>query len=115
MHGLYTCIFVFLTFSFLCYRYRYRYRYRSGSIIIPNHNETRCLQPKSLQVALDYAMKQVSGRCFVRPSGTENVVRIYAEAATRQDADWLAAESAKLAHQYCHGIGELPKIAASKL
>jgi phosphoacetylglucosamine mutase len=68
-----------------------------------------------LQTALDKAMKQVSGRCFVRPSGTENVVRIYAEATTRQDADWLAQESAKLAFQHCHGIGELPKIRSSKL
>lgn len=85
-------------------------------MIIPNHNETRCLEPKSLQVALDHASQQVAtGRCFVRPSGTENVVRIYAEAATRHDADWLAAESAKLAYTHCHGIGDLPTINASKL
>jgi hypothetical protein len=93
-----------------------------GSMIIPNHNETRCLQPKALQVALDHAMNSVKGRCFVRPSGTENVVRVYAEAATRQDADWLAAESAKLvaAHQpsqhHVNGHDEQqPVLHASKL
>ncbi|CAN0126952.1 unnamed protein product, partial [Heterosigma akashiwo] len=30
------------------------------------------------------------GRCFVRPSGTENVVRVYAEAETQRAADALA-------------------------
>ena len=30
------------------------------------------------------------GRSFVRPSGTEDVVRVYAEAATKQEADSLA-------------------------
>jgi phosphoglucomutase len=30
------------------------------------------------------------GRCFVRPSGTEDVVRVYAEASTQDAADALA-------------------------
>jgi len=33
-----------------------------------------------------------SARAFVRPSGTEDVVRIYAEAATADEADQLAQQ-----------------------
>ncbi len=48
-----------------------------------NENETRVVQPKALQDDLDIVMKKYdSARCFVRPSGTEDVVRIYAEAAS---------------------------------
>jgi phosphoacetylglucosamine mutase len=35
-------------------------------------------------------------RSFVRPSGTEDVVRIYAEAKTKEQADQLADEVSKL-------------------
>ena len=40
-----------------------------------------------------------AGRAFVRPSGTEDVVRVYAEAATNAQADDLAAEVANLVRQ----------------
>ena len=33
------------------------------------------------------------GRCFVRPSGTEDVVRVYAEAATAAEVEVLIAAS----------------------
>ena len=32
------------------------------------------------------------GRSFVRPSGTEDVVRVYAESTTRENTDQLAFE-----------------------
>ena len=34
------------------------------------------------------------GRAFVRPSGTEDVVRVYAEAETQEEADELAQKVA---------------------
>jgi phosphoacetylglucosamine mutase len=44
-----------------------------------------------MQDDLDVAMHSVTnGRCFVRPSGTEDVVRIYAEAATQEEANELS-------------------------
>ena len=47
----------------------------------------------ALPVALAAAAAKVKqGRCFVRPSGTEDVVRVYAEAADREAADALAQE-----------------------
>jgi phosphoacetylglucosamine mutase len=53
------------------------------SIIQCNENEMEVISPVALQVALNTIMSTVSaGRCFVRPSGTEDIVRIYAEADT---------------------------------
>ena len=46
-------------------------------------------------------------RGFVRPSGTEDVVRVYAEAATEEAADALALALAKCIHQLAGGVGEL--------
>jgi phosphoacetylglucosamine mutase len=43
------------------------------------------------------------GRCFVRPSGTEDVVRIYAEAETQELADLLANAAVAAVNQYVNG------------
>lgn len=40
----------------------------------------------------------------MRPSGTEDVVRIYAEAATQEDADALAAEVSDLVALHAGGL-----------
>ena len=54
------------------------------SVITTTADETRAVAPRDLQPALDaLAARFSSGRCFVRPSGTEDVVRVYAEAATQ--------------------------------
>ena len=56
-----------------------------------SEDETAVLTPIALQEDLNQAMQSVTkGRCFVRPSGTEDVVRIYAEAATTEEAALLA-------------------------
>lgn len=47
-------------------------------------------------------------RCFVRPSGTEDVVRVYAEAATREDADALCLKAMQAVHDIAGGVGERP-------
>ena len=44
------------------------------------------------------------GRSFVRPSGTEDIVRVYAEAATQEAADELARVVAKHVHNICGGV-----------
>jgi phosphoacetylglucosamine mutase len=65
---------------------------RNKSLISCTEDETRTLSPEGLQGALDAAMAAAPlGRCFVRPSGTEDVVRVYAEAETQAHADALAA------------------------
>lgn len=47
-------------------------------------------------------------RAFVRPSGTEDMVRVYAEAATAPLADWLAASVANLIYKKAGGVGAEP-------
>ena len=60
-------------------------------------DETRVIEPADLQHAIDEIVKEVGGRAFVRPSGTEDVLRIYAEAKTQQEADELAEKVAAAA------------------
>jgi phosphoacetylglucosamine mutase len=86
------------------------------SVITTNENETKCLHPAKLQNALDGAMKMTTqGRCFVRPSGTENVVRVYAEASSSQEADALATKAAQLIHDFCGGTDTPPSFPSSKI
>lgn len=50
--------------------------------------ERKLVTPEGLQAKVDNLVARYKdGRSFVRPSGTEDVVRVYAEAATRTDAD----------------------------
>jgi len=44
----------------------------------------------------------------VRPSGTEDVVRVYAEATTQEAADKLALDVARQVHKVAGGVGEQP-------
>lgn len=47
-------------------------------------DESRLKQPLELQEEIDKAILEVDeGKAFVRPSGTEDVLRIYAEASTQ--------------------------------
>jgi phosphoacetylglucosamine mutase len=82
---------------------------KDRSIILCNDNETECLQPDAVQPLLQQVMSTVSqGRTFIRPSGTEDVVRVYAEAATREEADKLANLAAQVVYDTCQGIGDRP-------
>jgi phosphoacetylglucosamine mutase len=54
-------------------------------------DETRVLSPADLQTLIDAIVANESkGRAFVRPSGTEDIVRIYAEASDLPGAKRLA-------------------------
>ena len=49
----------------------------------PNGDESRLIEPAALQEAIDKAISEVEeGKAFVRPSGTEDILRLYAEAKT---------------------------------
>ena len=70
--------------------------------IVCSDDETRVVTPVALAEQLDAAMKAVpNGRCFVRPSGTEDVVRVYAEATTQEAADELAEAARKAMLEFC--------------
>tara|TARA_B110000090_G_scaffold162876_1_gene179967 strand:+ start:386 stop:787 length:402 start_codon:yes stop_codon:yes gene_type:complete len=73
---------------------------QNKSLITCSDDETTALTPLSLPVALRASVEKIpQGRCFVRPSGTEDVVRIYAEAKTQEGADLLALESVRAVKQ----------------
>ncbi|XP_071225340.1 phosphoacetylglucosamine mutase-like [Salvelinus alpinus] len=56
--------------------------------------ERRTVSPAGLQEAIDSLVnKHRQARSFVRPSGTEDVVRVYIEADTQESADALAHEA----------------------
>ncbi|GAA99214.1 uncharacterized protein L969DRAFT_102588 [Mixia osmundae IAM 14324] len=59
--------------------------------------ERKLTSPRGLQEKLDALVaKYQLGRVFVRPSGTEECVRVYAEASTRAETDELAFKAAGL-------------------
>lgn len=73
--------------------------------------ERICVEPSTLQPEIDALVaKYPSARSFVRPSGTEDIVRVYAEATTREDCDRLAAEVAVKVFELAGGVGEPPKV-----
>lgn len=50
--------------------------------------ERSVVKPEGMQRRIEEAVKGYRrGRSFVRPSGTEDCVRVYAEAETREEAD----------------------------
>ena len=58
------------------------------------------------QPALDAIIAEFdAGRAFVRPSGTEDVVRVYAEASTQDEADQLALLTAQATWKLAGGTG----------
>uniref|UniRef100_H2YFB3 Phosphoacetylglucosamine mutase n=1 Tax=Ciona savignyi TaxID=51511 RepID=H2YFB3_CIOSA len=62
-------------------------------IIETGDAERKVILPSMLQPAIDELVRKYpSGRSFVRPSGTEDVVRVYAEANTQENADDLAQQ-----------------------
>ncbi|KAJ8920194.1 hypothetical protein NQ315_011855 [Exocentrus adspersus] len=73
--------------------------------------ERKCVTPEGLQDEIDALVsKYPKGRAFVRPSGTEDIIRVYAEAATRKEADKLAAEVALKVFELAGGTGTAPEV-----
>lgn len=70
--------------------------------------ERKCIKPDGLQLAIDQTIGKFGNqaRSFIRPSGTEDVVRIYAEASTKEMADNLAKTVANLVYDYANGTGD---------
>lgn len=59
--------------------------------------ERKLVEPSGLQEQIDALVKKFKdGRSFARASGTEDALRVYAEAATRSEADDLAAKVSSL-------------------
>eukprot|EP00210_Caulerpa_lentillifera_P003366 g3210.t1 len=62
-----------------------------------NADETKCVAPEVLQSKIDEIVAGVpNSRAFIRPSGTEDVVRIYAESPIQADAESIAQKLAEV-------------------
>lgn len=71
--------------------------------------ERTCTGPVGLQAAVDAEVaKYPQARSFVRPSGTEDVVRVYAEAETRGATDALAHAVSLAVFNLAGGVGSPP-------
>ncbi|KAF2859915.1 Phosphoacetylglucosamine mutase [Piedraia hortae CBS 480.64] len=61
---------------------------RSRFQVEPNTAEQRLARPEGMQKRIDEVVRKYkNGRCFVRPSGTEDAVRVYAEAQEAYDVE----------------------------
>lgn len=77
---------------------------RLAKVVVPDRNifktthaERTLTSPQGLQARIGGAVhKYTRGRAFVRASGTEDAVRVYAEAGTRTEADELSQEVVQL-------------------
>ena len=82
---------------------------KNRNVIETTDAERKVTAPQGLQDEID---KLVSGyknaRSFVRPSGTEDIVRVYAEADTREAADSLALAVSQKVYDLAGGIGDRP-------
>jgi phosphoacetylglucosamine mutase len=63
--------------------------------------ERKLAEPHGIQQQIEeLVLKYKDGRTFARASGTEDAVRVYAEAATRGEADQLAARVGELVKRF---------------
>lgn len=82
---------------------------KDRTVIKTTDSERKTTAPEGLQEEIDNLVAAYkSARSFVRPSGTEDVVRVYAEADTREAVDALALEVSQKVYDLAGGIGERP-------
>ncbi|XP_054006175.1 phosphoacetylglucosamine mutase [Hylaeus anthracinus] len=81
------------------------------NIVTTTDAERRCITPVGLQNEIDKVVSQYRrGRSFVRPSGTEDVVRVYAECENLNDLNKLIADVALLVYKHAGGVGPEPQL-----
>nr|XP_054361426.1 phosphoacetylglucosamine mutase isoform X1 [Mirounga angustirostris] len=79
-------------------------------VISTTDAERQVVTPPGLQEAInDLVKKYKLSRAFVRPSGTEDIVRVYAEADSQENADSLAHAVSLAVFQLAGGVGETPQ------
>ncbi|KAK8404171.1 hypothetical protein O3P69_000323 [Scylla paramamosain] len=80
------------------------------AVITTTDAERVCVTPAGLQDSINKIVANFpKGRSFVRPSGTEDVVRVYAEASTQENTDSLAVQVACAVYEQAGGVGDRPK------
>uniref|UniRef100_A0A7S4USW1 Phosphoacetylglucosamine mutase n=1 Tax=Alexandrium monilatum TaxID=311494 RepID=A0A7S4USW1_9DINO len=73
--------------------------------------ERTCVKPEGLQAEIDKLVAEAPcGRSFVRPSGTEDVVRVYAEAQTSEALIKLGQAVVDVVYDRAGGVGTKPHV-----
>ncbi|XP_076648180.1 phosphoglucomutase 3-like protein nst [Halictus rubicundus] len=81
------------------------------NVITTTDAERRCVTPEGLQNEIDQVVSQYrNGRSFVRPSGTEDVIRVYAECEDPNDLNKLITAVALLVYRRAGGVGPEPQL-----
>ena len=74
---------------------------RDRGIIKTEDAERKVCEPNGLQKHIDDLVGEFDhARCFVRPSGTENCVRVHAECVTQREADKLAMSVGSMVYDF---------------
>ncbi|KAI3658366.1 hypothetical protein MP638_007483 [Amoeboaphelidium occidentale] len=82
---------------------------KDRSLFVTTNADRQLVKPEGLQKDIEALVSNFeSGRAFVRPSGTEDVVRVYAEASAQEKADDLAFAVASVVYDKAGGIGDKP-------
>ncbi|CAG2105791.1 unnamed protein product [Medioppia subpectinata] len=79
---------------------------KDRNVVTTGDAERKCLTPIGLQDRIDAIVNKfgVHSRAFVRPSGTEDAVRVYAESTTQEKADSLAKEVAEVVSELAESV-----------
>lgn len=81
------------------------------NIITTTDAERQCVTPIGLQDEINKVVAKYSqGRSFIRPSGTEDIVRVYAECENPADVEKLATEVSQLVYRFAGGVGPEPTL-----
>ncbi|XP_028416081.1 phosphoacetylglucosamine mutase-like [Dendronephthya gigantea] len=84
-------------------------RVKDRTVITTTDAERKTVSPEGLQSEIDALVAKVGkGRSFARPSGTEDVVRVYAEGETQESADSLALAVSGKVYDLAGGVGDRP-------
>ena len=91
-------------------------RVADRSVVGMSADESAAVAPAALAAAVESAVEKArkassapsAPRAFARPSGTEDVVRVYAEAESREACEALALEVARAVWDHAGGVGERP-------
>lgn len=77
-------------------------------------DQTNIVIEPDIQKLIDEQVLLYKGRAFVRPSGTEDLIRIFAECPNEHDCDRLAVNVAQIVYDECDGVGPHPEIKYNK-
>lgn len=70
----------------------------------------KVVEPENTQTKINELLKKYKGSGFVRPSGTEDVVRVHAEARKQSIADELCVNIGQVVYDMCGGVGPCPEV-----